>query len=123
MPEKKEKKTVLIIDDNEAVSGVLREIILASTGLTVSCCGDGQSALELSKGKCPDIVITDYRMPGMNGVELTRSLRARCPDTFIIGISAGHKDKDFIEAGADVFLKKPFPFKELIPMIQGRMEK
>lgn len=122
MPEKKEKKTVLIIDDNGAVRGVLREI-LEPTGLAVSCCGDGYSALELSEKKCFDVIITDYRMPGMTGADITRLLRARCPDTFIIGISAGHKDKDFIEAGADVFLRKPFPFKELVSMIRGRMEK
>ncbi len=122
MPEKKEKKTVLIVDDNGAVSGVLREI-LEPTGLAVSCCGEGYSALELSEKKCFDVIITDYRMPGMTGADIARLLRAQCPDALIIGISAGHKDKEFIEAGADVFLKKPFPFRDLVSMIQEKMEK
>jgi DNA-binding response OmpR family regulator len=111
-----EKKTVLIIDDDKAISGFLHEM-LQSDGFEVSCCDDGMSALGLAKEKCFDVVITDYRMPGMDGVEITRSLRLQCSGSFIIGISSECKGKNFFDAGADAFLKKPFPFKDLISII------
>jgi DNA-binding response OmpR family regulator len=111
-----EKKTVLIIDDDKAISGFLDEM-LRSDGFEVSCCDDGMSALELAKEKCFDFVITDYRMPGMDGVEITKSLRLQCSGSFIIGISSECKGKNFCDAGANAFLKKPFPFKDLISII------
>ena len=111
-----EKKTVLIIDDDTAISGFLYEMLL-SDGFEVSCCDDGMPALELAKEKCFDVVITDYRMSGMDGVEITKSLRLRCPGSFIVGISAECQGKNFIDAGADAFLKKPFPIKDLISII------
>ncbi len=111
-----DKKSVLIIDDDTVISDVLSDI-LQSEGCEVICCDNGATALDLSKEKCFDIIITDYRMPGMNGVEITRALRSRCGNSFIIGFSAEYKEKAFLEAGADVFFKKPVSFKEIVTLI------
>ncbi len=113
------KKTVLIVEDDKAISEILCDM-MKSDGFEVSCCDNGGGALDLSKGTCFDVVITDYRMHGMNGVEVTRALRLQCPGAFIIGISAEYKDRDFFEAGADAFFKKPFSVKELISRIIKR---
>ncbi len=113
------KRTVLIIDDDKAISGLLLDV-LRSQGFEVCRCDNGASALALSQEKCFDIIVTDYDMPGMNGADIAKSLRFQRPGSFIIGISAAHKEEDFLEAGADAFLKKPFSFKKLIEMINER---
>jgi DNA-binding response OmpR family regulator len=99
------------------VSGTLGDVLEAE-GYSVTRCGDAASALSLTRQGCFDIVITDHVMPGMKGVEMTRRMRFRCPGSFIIGISAGHKKKDFIEAGADAYLNKPFTVLELLVAIR-----
>jgi CheY-like chemotaxis protein len=113
-------KTVLIVDDD----GIFREAlhdILTSAGFSVSCCHAGPSALEQSKRKCFQVIITDYHMGGMNGADMARELRVQCPDSLIIGISGEQKEKDFIEAGANTFFRKPFFPNELVSLIKTKL--
>jgi DNA-binding response OmpR family regulator len=115
-----EKKAVLVIDDDKAIGAVLADL-LQSEGFEVICCDSGLAALGLAKGKCFNVIITDYRMPGMDGLETTRALRLQCPDALIIGFSSEHKRNEFLDAGADAFFKKPFSFKEIISLIDGNI--
>ncbi len=110
------KQRVLVIDDSMAVSGTLGDVLEAE-GYSVTRCGDAAAALGLVGQGCFDIVITDHVMPGMKGVEMTKRLRFRCPGSFIIGISAGHKEQEFLEAGADAYLNKPFTIRELLSIL------
>lgn len=114
-----EQKRILIVDDSMAVSGTLGDVLEAE-GYSVTRCGEAVAALSLVKQGCFDIVITDHVMPGMKGVEMTRRLRSTCPRSFIIGISAGHKEKEFIDAGADAYLNKPFTIRELLSILADR---
>mgnify|MGYP000477223559 CR=1 FL=1 len=111
------KKRVLIIEDNYMLSKVLQDL-LESDGFEVSQCDNGTHALSVSESTCFDVIISDYRLPGLNGAQVTRSLRDRCRGSFIVGCSAEPREKDFLDAGADVFLKKPFRFSELISLIE-----
>ena len=119
MPKASDAKTILIVEDNEAISGIFHDL-LEMDGYTVCCCGNGTAALELAKETSFGIVIVDYHMPGMNGAELTRWLRARCPDALIVGISGGHAERAFLDAGADAFFKKPFAFRDLVSLINNQ---
>jgi len=112
------KKKVLLIEDEEAIRAFIYEM-LTSDGFEVICYDNGLSALNLSTGKCFDIIITDYRMQGIDGVEAARRLRIRCPDAFIIGISAENKKGDFLAAGANAFFKKPFSSGDLLTVIKN----
>jgi DNA-binding response OmpR family regulator len=94
------------------------DALLQADGLEVRRCFDGESALDAVRERCYRVVITDYRMPGMSGTDITRLLRAQCPDAFIIGLSAEQKGADFLEAGANVFMKKPFMPGELMSLIR-----
>lgn len=114
------KKTVLIIDDDELLSGALRALIQRE-GFEVICCGNGLDALDLTKGKCINVIITDYNMPGMDGVEVTRALRGQCPAAFIIGLTSAPKEEEFRSAGADAFFNKPFSIKEVIEAVSGQL--
>ncbi|HAK89392.1 MAG TPA: response regulator, partial [Nitrospiraceae bacterium] len=53
----------------------------------------------------------------IDGVTLTKIMRSRCPDSFIIGISADGDERDFLNAGANAFLHKPFYLHDMLSMI------
>ncbi len=99
------KKSILIIDDNELLSDALRSL-LEDDGHTVSCCHNGLDALELLKEQNFDVILTDYRMPDIKGDALCKILRDHQPAVFIIGCSSDDRDKDFLSAGADIFIRK-----------------
>lgn len=112
----KKGKNILVVDDTPHVRDFLYNL-LQEDGFEVSVCEDGISALNASIGSTFDVIITDYRMPFMNGVEVTKHLRLRFPASIIIGISMENARDDFLGAGADAFLFKPFKYDELVKLI------
>lgn len=115
-----EQKSVLIIDDDERIHDAAR-MMLEKADITVVCCSNAAEAIEVTKKQCFQVIVADYQMPGeMSGVELTRLLRHRCPDSFIIGLSGERREKDFYDAGADAFFEKPFAFGDLIFLIEQK---
>jgi CheY-like chemotaxis protein len=96
---------VLVIDDNETTRDSLK-MLLESEGYDVSCSADKRLALEFSEEKKFAIFLIDFRMPGINGAELTLLLREFYPNAFIVGISFDHKESEFLLAGADAFVSK-----------------
>lgn len=112
------KKTILIIDDDDLLRGALCDLV-QSEGFEVTCCDNGLTGVYLAKEKCFAAIITDYDMPGMNGVEVTRALSAQCADSFIIALTSASKEKEFLRAGADAFFNKPFPIKDIIQLIKS----
>ena len=102
------------------LSDILRSV-LESGGVPASCCPSGVHAFEMMRNNNYDVLITDYRIPVMNGAEVAKMTRGSFPKTFIIGISIEQRrEKEFFEAGADAFLLKPFEFEELMSMISQR---
>ncbi|MBA4348506.1 MAG: hypothetical protein C0415_00750 [Thermodesulfovibrio sp.] len=122
MPSKPLNRNILIIDDNQSVRKILYDFFKFS-GFKVQSANNGISALSLLKNEYFDIIITDYSMPGINGVELTKILRTRYLQTLIIGISADCNEKDFLDAGADAFFYKPFNLEKLLSTIQQNNQK
>lgn len=110
---------VLVVDDNETIRHLFDEI-LSLNGFDVSCCNDGTAAILLSKKERFDTVIVDFQMPGINGLEVTKSIRKTHPESIIIGISSDQKEKEFIEAGANTFFHKPFIIDQLVTSIKKR---
>lgn len=115
----KSRRAVLVIDDFP-LAGTALSAVLESDGFEVTCCGDGASALAAASEKHFDIIITDYRMPVMNGVEAASLLRMRLPFAFIVGVSSEDKRADFLLAGADAFLLKPYRYNELLTLIKSK---
>ena len=109
-------KPVLVVDDN-AVNQMLAESQLARLGMKAIVVGTGEAAVEmLAKGEGPDLVLMDYHLPGIDGLEATRQIRAlEAADgsgrhAVIIGVTAAAalKDRRACEAaGMDDFLAKP----------------
>ena len=83
---------ILLVDDEEGIRRVLG-ISLADSGYEVHLAADGREALEVFQRLRPPIVLTDIKMPGMDGVELLKRIKAIDPETEVIMIS-GHGDMD-----------------------------
>jgi two-component system chemotaxis response regulator CheY len=112
------KRTVLVIDDTL----LIRECLcyaLEADGYEVYDCEDALSALAIAAENDFHIIITDYRMPNMNGAEATRQLRLRFPASVIIGVSSDDRREDFLAAGADAFLQKPYEYDDLIKLLKA----
>jgi len=92
---------------------------LSYSGLTVTQASTGKRALESVKAQIPDIVVTDIAMPDMDGLELSRRLRAQAStmDVPIIAVS-GQASERAREAGADVVLDKPCEPDTLLHIIE-----
>ena len=108
---------VMVIDDDHDLGEGLR-LILQLDGFTVSVCREGREALELAEREHFDLFITDYQMPMLDGVEVTKRLRQRFFETPIIGISCDDVGDLFLEAGADGFLHKPLTAASLRRLLE-----
>lgn len=85
-----EKTPLLLVDDEEDIRDVL-ELALTDLGYAVSAAANGETALEIFSQQQPEIVLTDIKMPGMDGIELLRRIKQESPDTEVIMIT-GHGD-------------------------------
>jgi CheY-like chemotaxis protein len=113
--------SILYVEDHKLLLSYLKELLEAQ-GWHVDACQDGLSALEKIEGGSPyDVLILDNGLPGMSGLELVqraRSLthRRRTP---IIMLSAGDIGRAALQAGADLFLKKPDNVETIVRTVKG----
>ena len=115
------KERILIIDDDPDIRDVLNLSI--SEHYTVFSAGNGKEGLEMVKTKNPDLIITDYNMPVMNGPEFCRQLRhdillRHLPIIMLTGKSETRDMVSGIESGADDYLVKPFEPETLLARIR-----
>jgi DNA-binding response OmpR family regulator len=112
---------VLVAEDNPLTLGGLTEVLQAE-GYRVLQAADGTAALELFEREAPEFVCLDIMMPGVNGYDLCRRMRAARPQTPIVFITAKSEEVDKVlglELGADDFIVKPFGVKEVVARIRA----
>jgi DNA-binding response OmpR family regulator len=112
--------TVLVVDDEPSISEVV-SIYLRRAGYQVVVAQDGQQALQVLEKEPPDLVVLDLMLPKVDGLEITRRLRAQ-GDTPIIMLTARREEADRIaglEMGADDYVVKPFSPQELVSRVKA----
>jgi signal transduction histidine kinase len=116
---------ILVVEDDPQVRGMLG--LLLGTRWSVEMADGGEAAWSLARRSPPDLVISDLRMPGVDGITLLRRLRddPRTQSVPVILVSGRAGEQETIaglEAGADDFLVKPFSARELLVRVQTRLE-
>ncbi|MFE0173272.1 response regulator transcription factor [Streptomyces sp. NPDC059002] len=106
---------VLVVDDDPTVAEVV-EGYLERAGHVVDRAEDGPSALACATARRPDLVVLDLMLPGMDGLEVCRRLRAERPVPVIMLTARGDEDDRILglEIGADDYVTKPFSPRELV---------
>jgi two-component system OmpR family response regulator len=119
-----EKRRVLIVDDDDKIRDMLCHY-LRLHGFEAHGADNGISAMSLlsDSGKGFDIVITDYDMPEMGGIELVRNIRHRFAPQTIIGMSGmDSTERDFISVGAHAFFPKPLELQDILNTLRPSPE-
>ncbi len=115
---------VLVVDDDLALAEMLG-IVLRGEGFEPVFCSDGSEALRVFRESRPDIVLLDLMLPGKDGVDVCRLIRAES-GTPIVMLTAKSDTVDVVvglEAGADDYIVKPFKPKELVARVRARMRR
>lgn len=115
---------ILIVEDEPEIASYLRRG-LAYQGFAVEAVGDGVAALDAARERPPDLIILDLMLPGLDGIEVTRRLRA-ASSVPIIMLTARESVADRVtglESGADDYVRKPFAFEELVARIQVQLRR
>ena len=110
---------ILLIEDEIKIAKFL-ELDLSDEGYQVGIAYDGITGLERAKATAPDLVILDWNLPGLNGLEVCRHLRSAGSATPIIFISARSSRENYLaglKAGANDYMVKPFSTEELLAKI------
>lgn len=105
--------TILIVDDEDVVRNTLQELFAAEH--ICHAAETAEQALAYLSVQQYDVVVTDYRMPGLSGLDLLDNLKQSQPDTLVIlmsGLSTEERRQDLIQMGAFDYISKPFRLKD-----------
>lgn len=119
----KQRNTILVVDDEHDVLEMI-EVGLGLDGYRVLLAESGEEAVAVLSRHQVDLVISDFRMPGMNGVETIarlRELAPRIPVIVVTGYLAPATVDECMDLGQVRLLRKPFPFKNLTQAVRAAL--
>jgi DNA-binding response OmpR family regulator len=117
--------SILVVEDDPAVALAL-EVALKGEGYLPLLAASGDKGLEIGLAHAPDLLILDVRLPGMDGFELLRRLRAGGSKAPVIILTARDEEVDTIlglELGADDYMTKPFRVRELLSRVKSQLRR
>jgi DNA-binding response OmpR family regulator len=115
-----EAARILVVDDDPTVSEVVARY-LRHDGYVVEMVADGRTALDHALADPPDLVVLDLMLPGLDGLEVARRIRAMAPVPIIILTARGQESDRIVglDLGADDYVAKPFSTKELVARVRA----
>jgi len=116
---------ILVVEDNETI-GRFVELELKHAGYAPQRVEDGHAALDAVAVAEPDLVVLDLMLPGLDGLDVARSLRSRWPRLPILMLTARAETHDVVsgfDAGADDYLRKPFEVAELLSRVRALLKR
>ena len=118
------KGNILVVDDEPQITRVLKTT-LSSHGYGTRTAADGDEAVQMMKEWSPDLLITDLRMPNMDGLELCRQVRATSQIPIIVLSVRGEEriKVEALDAGADDYVTKPFGTNELLARVRAALRR
>lgn len=118
------KNRILIVDDDASLAEML-QLVLRQEGFETVWCATGDAAVKVFRDSGPDLVLLDLMLPGLNGVDVCRRIRAESgvPIVMLTAKSDTGDVVDGLEAGADDYVPKPFKPRELVARIWTRLRR
>lgn len=116
---------ILLVEDEEKLARFI-ELELSSEGYRTSVAHEGMTGLSLAREAAPDLVILDWMLPGITGIEICRRLRGTGIQVPVILLTARDEISDRVtglDAGADDYLVKPFSIEELLARIRAHLRR
>lgn len=116
---------ILVVDDDPKLLNMLRRTLMYE-GFHVVTAGDGNAALGQVQSQRPDVIVLDWMMPGLNGIEVMQRLRALNDKTLVLMLTARDAVENRVEgleSGADDYLVKPFAPAELLARIHALLRR
>jgi DNA-binding NarL/FixJ family response regulator len=117
---------VLLIDDHRMFSDALELLLKGESGLTmIGAAGSAEDALDMCRDRCPNVVLMDIDLPGMDGIQATRRVKKLCPDAQVVIITALQQPdliSRAIENGACGYVPKTHAADELVSVIKRAAE-
>lgn len=113
------KLTILVVDDDPGMLITLTDVLSAS-GFEVDSAASGAEAIEKVRGRVPDCILMDQRMPGLNGLETLRRIKPLAPESFIVFMTAYSSPsfaEEAIQEGAIGVVPKPLDLEELMRLL------
>jgi two-component system, NtrC family, response regulator HydG len=125
MTKSQERERVLVVDDSPQTVEVIQRN-LEVNGYRVLLARSADEAVEILRNAAIDLVVTDFRMPGMSGLDLVRHVRERHPDVevmMITGYATVEGAVEAVKSGAEEYLQKPFTGEELLAAVERALDK
>jgi DNA-binding response OmpR family regulator len=118
-------ETILVVEDEPALQETLA-YNLEKQGYRVETAGEGRAALETARRLKPDLIILDIMLPGLDGIEVCKTLRRENFQSPVLMLTARDEEIDRVvglEVGADDYLTKPFSMRELIARVKAQLRR
>jgi two-component system NtrC family response regulator len=118
------RKIILVVDDDESLRRIT-QLQLQEAGYDVLTACNGEQALRIAEEQAPSLIITDFKMPGLSGLDLLKVVRKSFPQTSVLMITAFGTVQSAVEAmkaGAYDYITKPIDYEELVLAVNRAME-